>query len=72
MLVETSKIYQYVKHFLKTINTLMYQTKSNYKNHLIFKVYLLAQTTSIYLNDVSDKKNICNTVFITYDIIAQA
>lgn len=46
--------------------------KTNYKNHLIFKVYLLAQTTSICLNDASDKKNICNTVFITYDIIAQA
>lgn len=72
MLVETKKIYQYVKHFSKTINTLMYQKKSNCKNHLIFKVNLLAQTTSICLNDVSDKKNICNTVFITYYKIAQA
>lgn len=59
--------------FLKDNQYFDVPKKSNYKNHLIFKVYLLAQTTSICLNDVSDKKkNICNTVFITYDIIAQA
>lgn len=68
MLVETRKIpgISIRQTFLKDNQYFDVPKKSNYKNHLIFKVYLLAQTTSICLNDVSDNKKIFVTLFLLH------